>query len=394
VKVLYLQPAEAFGGAERQGVLHIRHLPEHGVEVVPVVGPGRAILRELDDAGVTGHVHFPYLPGATHARMSAAGNLAYLADWTRAIRTSVDAFGEIAAAEAPDLILANRTVGWLVAAPVARLLGIPWVARAGSRPVTRLAPLGLVGLQLRWPPPAALFVNCEAVRSELGQWFRCPTFDLPNAVDTRRFDPARAVPAGQPGVRADRPVVGIAARPAPEKGVDFLLQVVAEVSRRVPGALFLWAGSFGWQPHFEEEVRRAGLTDALRFVGHVDDVAGFYAACDVVALTSRRRSIEGSPNALLEAMAMERPVVATAVGGVPEIVRSGVEGMLVDDGDVDGFASALHALLTQPKLRRRLGAAGRRRILDRHSIADVVSHLAAVLRSLVGRVRQDTRGAA
>jgi glycosyltransferase involved in cell wall biosynthesis len=244
-------------------------------------------------------------------------------------------------------------------------------------------------MQRRWPPPAALLVNCQAVRRELEPWFSCPTFDLPNAVDARRFDPARVA-----GPRSGSLVVGIAARPAPEKGVDFLLRVVAAVTARLPGARFVWAGSFGWQPHFEEQVRRAGLADALRFVGHVDDVAAFYAACDVVVLTSRRRSIEGSPNALLEAMAMERPVVATAVGGVPEIVRSGVEGFLVDDGDVDGFASALHALLTQPELRRRLGEAGRRRILDRHSLADVVSDLAARLRSLVGQARQDTRGAA
>jgi len=389
MKILYLQPAEAFGGAERQGVLHIRHLPDHGIDVVPVVGPGLPIVRALADAGVSRHVFFPHFPAATHRKMSAAGNLRHATEWMRAVRRSVDAFTHLAAVEAPDLIVANRTVGWAIAAPVSRRLGIPWVARAGSRPVHPLAPLGLLGLQLSFAPPVALLANCDAVRRDLEPWFHAPAFDLPNAVDVRRFDPARAP--------ADRPaplVVGIAARPAPEKGLGFLLEAVAEINRRVPEAVFLWAGAFGWQAHFEEQARRAGLGQALRFLGHVDDVAGFYAACDVVVLTSRRRSIEGSPNALLEAMAMERPVVATAVGGVPEIVRSGVEGILVGDRDVAGFVDAIETLLRQPLLRRRLGTAGRRRILERHAVPRVVGQLADILRSLVPSVERVARGAA
>lgn len=380
MKTLYVQPAEAFGGAERQGVVHIRHLPDFGVEVLPVVGPGKPILAALAETGVRNPLYFPHFPGSTHTRLSLADNLRYGADWVRAIARSAKELIEIAAEHAPDVIVANRTVGWLVAAPVAQALGIPWVARAGSRMVSRLGPVGIMGMQLRWPAPAALLVNCAAVGEDVGPWFDAPVHDLPNAIDTARFHPRRLATVSVP---AGARVVGIAARPAPEKGLDFLLDVVAEVRRRVPEALFLWAGAFGWQPVFEERVRRAGLEGALRFLGHVDDVPGFYAACHAVVLTSRRRSIEGSPNALLEAMAMERPVVATAVGGVPELVRHGVEGFLADDGDVDGFATGLEALLNDRALSAQLGAAGRRRVLARHSIPRVVATLAARLRAVV-----------
>lgn len=382
MRALYVQPAEAFGGAERQGVAHIAHLPDFGVDVLPVVGPGRPILTALAEAGVEKPLFFPHFPGATHARLSLAGNLRYGADWVRAIARSAHELTELASRYEPDVILANRTVGWLVAAPVAQALGVPWVARAGSRMVSRLGPLGILGMQLRWPSPAALLANCAAVGQDIGPWFDAPVHELPNAIDTDRFHPRRRATVDVPeGAR----VVGIAARPAPEKGLDFLLDVVAEVRRRVPDALFLWAGAFGWRPVFEERVRRAGLDGALRFLGHVDDVPGFYAACDAVVLTSRRRSIEGSPNALLEAMAMERPVVATAVGGVPELVRHGVEGFLADDGDVAAFADGLATLLGDRALARRLGAAGRRRVLARHSIPYVVSVLADRLRAVADR---------
>src|SRR5262245_54988070 len=130
MKVLYVQPAEAFGGAERQGVLHIRHLPDEGIDVVPVVGPGQPIVRALEDAGVREHIFCPHFPAATHRKMSAAGNLRYLGDWTRAVWRSAVALTELAAAHSPDLILANRTLGWAVAARASARLGIPWVARA------------------------------------------------------------------------------------------------------------------------------------------------------------------------------------------------------------------------------------------------------------------------
>jgi glycosyltransferase involved in cell wall biosynthesis len=87
----------------------------------------------------------------------------------------------------------------------------------------------------------------------------------------------------------------------------------------------------------------------------------------VVILTSLERSIEGSPNAILEAMAMGRPVVASNVGGIPEIITDGMEGYLVHPDDSQGFAARITSIVQQPLLRAALGQAGRATILERFS---------------------------
>jgi glycosyltransferase involved in cell wall biosynthesis len=92
----------------------------------------------------------------------------------------------------------------------------------------------------------------------------------------------------------------------------------------------------------------------------VPDPAPYYAAADAVALTSRS---EGSPNALLEAMAAGKPVIATAVGGVPEIVRHGDTALLAGAGNVDEIAADLLEVLTRPALALTLGARARRRVV-------------------------------
>jgi glycosyltransferase involved in cell wall biosynthesis len=138
-----------------------------------------------------------------------------------------------------------------------------------------------------------------------------------------------------------------------------------------------------------------GLSSTVTFLGHVQDIESFYRSCDVVVLTSKSRSIEGSPNAMLEAMAMECPVVATEVGGVAEAVRHGVEGFLVPPDDAARFADCLVALLSDGALRRRMGAAGRAAVLERFDHQVVVSRLAGILRDVVltARVRRgDHRG--
>jgi glycosyltransferase involved in cell wall biosynthesis len=367
-RVMYLLPAAGFGGAERQGLVHIRHLARHGVEVVPVVGPGPIVPRALAAEGVTDAEFLPNMPEDVSG--SPRRWFGFVRDW----RATQAALARIVHEREIDIIFASRSVGWVTATAVARRFDLPIVWRGGSRITRALERLALRLLAPRFQPDLFL-ANCNAVAADFAPHI-AHTELLANAIDTARFDPRRVRP------ERDRraPLVGLAARPAPGKGLELLVDIVARVASSAPDVRFAIAGDFPSRPHYEQMFAAAGLADRVAFLGHVTDMPAFYARCDVAVLTSDERSIEGSPNALLEAMAMERPIVATRVGGVPELVEDGEHGLLVPAGDAAAFAQRLVALVRNDVQRRSFGAAARARVIAKHGIDAVVGRLATLLR--------------
>jgi glycosyltransferase involved in cell wall biosynthesis len=390
-RILYVQPAEGFGGAERQGVVHIANLPRHGFEVVPVVGPGRPIVRALEDAGVRDYVFLDHLSHEADSPLDALGALRFWGgaslDWLATQRSLL----RIARERRVELVFASRSTGWIAASPVARAMGLPFVWRTGSR-MTHPAQPAALRLLASVSRPDLFLANCEAVRAQFAPLLAAPSRVLLNGVDTVRFDPARVAPRfrAELGIPAGVPVIGFPSRPAPEKGMDLLARVVELTARTLPDARFLIAGEFGWRRRYEGMYAAQGLDGRISFLGHVPDIESFLASCDVVVLTSKARSIEGSPNTLLEAMAMERPIVSTQVGGVAEAITDGVEGFLVEEGDAPAFAERLLRLLADGELRHRMGAAGRVRILAHHQDGEVTASLAAMLHDLLERRAERT----
>jgi glycosyltransferase involved in cell wall biosynthesis len=123
-----------------------------------------------------------------------------------------------------------------------------------------------------------------------------------------------------------------------------------------------------------------GLADRVRFLGQCSDVGLVYDACDVFVLSSL---CEACPYALLEAMAHELPVVATRVGGVPEIVVDGETGFLAAPRDAESLAGALAKLIDSPELRRRQGQAARERVVKHFHEADMVRRTIQLYRELL-----------
>jgi glycosyltransferase involved in cell wall biosynthesis len=381
LRLLYLLPAEGFGGAERQGVYHLTELPRRGVDVTALVGPGEPIVRALEEANAP-HELFRHFPDRTYAPLTALGRLRYFGGWLASIARATAAIEHRMRRESFDLIFANRTFAWLVAAGLSRRFGVPYVIRAGSRPATPSFALGLSLLD-RIARPAGVFSNCRAVDRDIASHFQAPRFVVPNAIDTDRFSPgASGAARARLGLPRGVPLIGLAARPSPEKGLDLFARVVARVCARRPNAQFVVAGEFGWRAHYESRLRAAGFGNAVQFLGHVDRMSDFYRGIDVAVLTSRARSIEASPNALLEAMAVARPIVSTDVGGIPELVHHGREGYLTDEDDDIRFADYVVQLLDSPSRRLELGLAGRERAISRHRVSVVVAELARHLRAL------------
>jgi len=151
------------------------------------------------------------------------------------------------------------------------------------------------------------------------------------------------------------------------KGLEFLVLAMAGVAREVPGTRLTVVAKTGFKGTddrrwFEVLAERAGVSETVEFHESVSQerLLQMYSDCDVCALPSR---MEGWGLSLMEAMASRKPVVATDVGGVPELVSDGVEGFLVRPGDPKALADALVRLLNDPSLRNRMGEAGAQTVL-------------------------------
>lgn len=166
------------------------------------------------------------------------------------------------------------------------------------------------------------------------------------------------------GIDEQALVIGTAGRLCPVKAQDLLLRAAPAILRERPDARFLIVGGGPLEESLRELATRLRISGACLFVGAVDDVHDLIAAMDVFVLTSLH---EGLPMALLEAMALERPVVATAVGGVPEVVSHGVDGLLIDGGDDRALASACLTLGSDQGLAGALAARARKTVEQRFS---------------------------
>ena len=144
-----------------------------------------------------------------------------------------------------------------------------------------------------------------------------------------------------------------------------------------------WLCLVGDGPDRELLERRAhelGIMRRVLFVGYQDDVAPYYAAFDAIVLPSAN---EGTPVSAIEALAAARPVVATRVGGVPDVVREGEDGFLVEPGDVVKLAERLAQLADDDELRKRMGDAGRSRVLPRYAVDRLVDDVDRLYQSLL-----------
>jgi glycosyltransferase involved in cell wall biosynthesis len=172
------------------------------------------------------------------------------------------------------------------------------------------------------------------------------------------------------GIPERTPVLGTIANLYPVKGHTFLLKAAAEVARAVPLAVWLLAGRGRLLGELEDEARRLGIADQVRFLGFRDDAAALLQAVNVFILPSLS---EGLPVAVLEAMAAGKPVVATDVGGNREVIVDGQTGFLVPPRDAGALAARTITLLTDKSLADRYGAEGQARVREEFSLERMVS---------------------
>ncbi len=179
------------------------------------------------------------------------------------------------------------------------------------------------------------------------------------------------------GLGLDVPLVGIVARLVPVKAHEVFLEAVRTIGGALPELRALVIGDGQRRAELERLVADLRLSERVMFLGWRRDLPRVYADLDVVALASRN---EGSPVALIEALAAARPVVATAVGGVPEVVVDGETGLTVPPSDAAALAEAMLTLLRDRPLADRLARAGRRHVYPRYDSSRLLDDMRTLYR--------------
>jgi teichuronic acid biosynthesis glycosyltransferase TuaC len=209
---------------------------------------------------------------------------------------------------------------------------------------------------------------------------------IPNGADPTRFaERDRAADRRLLGLPTDRPIALFVGHLTELKGIADLIEAFrANQARSTARPLLVVVGEGPLRGDLEARVDELGMGDTVRFAGKVphDDVGTWMGACDVLVLPSRS---EGLPTVICEAMVAGRAVVATAVGGTPELVEAGVTGQLVDPGEVTQLADALANVLDTPGRAAAMGAAAADRARDTLTWTAVAQQIESVYREVLSR---------
>lgn len=231
---------------------------------------------------------------------------------------------------------------------------------------------------------AAVIAPSTAIRDELlhAGFSNERVVCFANAVDVNRFRPVtpfeNAQAKGALGLAKETPVIGTVARLVQRKGIDVLLRAFALVRRGHPVHLLI-VGDGPLSEELRVLARELEIEGLVSWLGFQCDPVKWLRAMDVFILPSR---LEGSPNAVLEAMAMALPIVATAIGGVVDLIEEGITGFLIPPDDHEAMAAALDRLLTNGPLRADLGHRARNRAVESFSLSGSISRLVDLYRAL------------
>ena len=235
-----------------------------------------------------------------------------------------------------------------------------WSLRAASKVLTVSIPFR-DELASKGVSPDRIEIVHNAIRADWGA--KRPASDLRAAL----------------GIAADRNVILIVGRLSREKDHLTLLRAVDRLRAKLNPHLLI-VGEGPERARIQQEVQRLGLSGHVTLTGQQRSAEPYYGIANLAVLSSLS---EGSPNALLEAMAAGVPVVATNVGGIPEIVKHGESALLVPPGDIDSLAAAMSSLHTDPSLTRQFVDRGRMLILVKHNPLERAKRLVEIYRSVL-----------
>lgn len=360
--IVHVDAEPGFSGGEVQVFLLMQGLARRGWRNVLVAPPGSAALARAQSLGIEARpvamrndLHGTAVIALRRAFLESGGELVHLhsgrATW----------LGGLAARMAKLPAITTRRMDRKVSSGLRTRM----IYRSLTQRVAAISPAVVRALE-RGGVPA------ERVRLI---W---SSIDPQTLVPARPREELRAELEAPPAA----PVVLTLGALVPRKGLDVLLDALAKLPARDPAPCLWICGEGEARGKLEKRAAKLGLAPRVRFLGARGDVADLLAACDLLAMPSRR---EGLGVAALEAMAAGRAVVASNVGGLGEAVVDGRTGLLVPPEDVDALAAALERLIGDADFRARCGAEGRKRIGEGFHVDQMVSSYEALYREVLER---------
>jgi glycosyltransferase involved in cell wall biosynthesis len=369
LKVLWLIKGLGLGGAEKLLALSAPHVDRsrYEVEVAYLLPWKNALVPDLERAGVR-------VTCLNHARPFDLRVVPRIARFLRQRKI--------------DLLHAHLPYSGIVGRVAARAAGVPYVLYTEHNVQERYHPLTRIANQLTMRMCNLTIAVSEGVRESL---LRSPLVPgarvrtILNGVDVEGL--RRAAGAGpdvrtELGIPRDRRVVGVVNVFRPQKRIDLWIQAARKIADADPQAVFVLVGDGPILPEMRVLADSVGLGRRITFAGLRPDAPRLIAAFDVFMLAS---DFEGLPVAVLEAMALGKPVVATDAGGLPGVIADGTHGFLVERGAPAALAGKVLSLLSDPSLRRSMGDASARRVLEHFSIQRMVRETEDAYESLLSR---------
>jgi glycosyltransferase involved in cell wall biosynthesis len=359
-RILQLLATGGAGGAQESAIALLVHLDRSAFEVEAVSLTDGAAIRRLRDLGIKATVLAPQ-DDASAVRELVAILEGREIDLLHAHMFRAELTGTRAARTAgtPVVVATVHSSRVRSSSDVAALAGVtPFIDRL-------IAPSGAIAAKVRREGRGAAEITV-----------------VPNGVGLDSFSPERRVheitaTRTSLGIPVDAFLIGVIARLEHEKGHRHLLDAMPAVVDLVPNAWLVLVGAGSQDDSLRAQAGSLPLRarQQIAFAGVRTDIAAITEALDVAVLPSGR---EAQGLAVLEAMAARRPVVATSVGGIPETIRDGTDGLLVPPADPGALAAAIVRLARSPRLRDRLAASGRRRVEERFSAAASVRRIEAI----------------
>ncbi|GKS58883.1 glycosyl transferase [Nitrospira sp.] len=291
-----------------------------------------------------------------------------------------------------DLLHAHKYKDTVVGAWAAARCGIPKMVRsvhglgepfAGLQALKMRVYQGMENAVIRWKVDQLIAVSTQIQGVLESQFGKDLVVQIHNGIniDSMHQGKERAVVRDDLGLKPTDCLVGCIGRLTAVKGQEHLLDAVKQLLPRLENLYVVIIGDGPLMGQLKSQAFQLGIGHRVRFMGHRDDTYDLMRAFDIFVLPSLH---EGIPMVILEALALERPVVASRVGGIPEVIADGIQGLLVPAGDATAIARACERFLSDRALAESCGRAGRGRVEHKFSSRVMAEQVAQLYRSLTG----------